>query len=133
VVDALTRLHTALVPGGVVVDTTPISLRLPVFRDGERVGELEDEEWLESVAAVDDEIEKTVAAGLFDLTHKERYGIVHEFGSGDECLEVVGSWGGTTVPASVTARLEGASARTTVEHDVRLRLFRRLAVVAYPA
>ena len=132
-VDALTRIHSALLPGGVLVDTTPVSLRLPVALDGEPVGELEDDEWLETVAAVDEEIEKTVAAGLFELSHEERYGVVHEFGSGDECLEVVGSWGGTTVPATVTARLEGAPARTTVEHDVRLRLFRRLAGVAYPA
>ena len=124
-VDALTRIHSALVPGGVLVDTVPVSLRLPVVLDGEPVGELEDDEWLETVAAVDDELEKTVAAGLFELTHEERYGIVHEFGSGDECLEVVGSWGGTTVPAAVVARLERAAARTTVEHDVRLRLFQR--------
>lgn len=132
-VDALTRIHAALVPDGVLVDTTPVSLRLPVALDGEPVGELEDDEWLETVAAVDEEIEKAVAAGLFELEHEERYGIVHEFGSGDECLEVAGSWGGTTVPAAVAARLERAPARATVEHDVRLRLFRRLAVVAYPA
>jgi len=133
VVDALTRIHAALVPDGVLVDTTPVSLRLPVFLDGKPVGELDDDEWLETVGAVDAEIERAVAAGLFELTHEERYGIVHEFGSGDECLEVVSSWGGTTVPAPITARLEGATARTTVEHDVRLRLFRRLAAVAYPA
>lgn len=124
-VDALTRIHAALVPGGVLVETTPVSLRLPVFLDDEPVGELEDDEWLETVAAVDDEIQKTVAAGLFELRHEERYGIVHEFGSGDECLEVVGSWGGTNVPAAVAARLEHAPGRATVEHDVRLRLFRR--------
>ena len=124
-VDALTRIHAALVPGGVLVDTVPVSLRLPVTLDGEPAGELEDDEWLEIVAAVDAEVEKSVVAGLFELTHEERYGIVHEFGSGDECLEVVGAWGGTTVPAGVVARLEHAAARTTVEHDVRLRLFRR--------
>ena len=132
-VDALTLIHDALVPDGVLVETTPISLRLPVALDGEPVGELEDEEWLEAVAAVDREIEKTVACGFFEPTYEERYGILHEFSSGDECLQVVGSWGGTTVPAAVTARLEHASGRATVEHDVRLRLFRRLAVVAYPA
>ena len=124
-VDALTRIHAALVPGGVLVDTTPVSLRLPVSLDGEPVGELEDDEWLGTVAAVDAEIEKTVAAGLFELSHEERYGIVHEFGSGDECLEVVGSWGGTSTPAAVVARLEHAAGRTTVEHDVRLRLYVR--------
>ena len=124
-VDALTRIHAALVPNAVLVDTVPVSLRLPVTLDGELVGELEDEEWLETVAAVDGELEKTVAAGLFELLHEERYRIVHEFGSGDECLDIVGSWGGTSVPADVTERLERAAARTTVEHDVRLRLYAR--------
>jgi hypothetical protein len=125
VVDALTRIHTALVPGGVLVDTQPVSLRLPVALDGEPIGELEDDEWLETVAAVDEELEKTVAAGLFELRHEERYGIVHEFGSGAECLAVVGTWAGTTVPDALAARLENGAVRTTVEHDVRLRLFHR--------
>ena len=124
-VDALSRLHAALVPDGVLVETTPVSLRLPVAVDGEPVGELDDDVWLETVAAVDCEIDRAVSAGLFELRHEERYGIVHEFSSGDECLEIVGSWGGTTVPVAVAARLEEAPVRTTVEHDVRLRLFRR--------
>lgn len=124
-VDALTRIHAVLVPGAVLVDTVPVSLRLPVALDGELVGELEDEEWLETVAAVDGEVAKVVDAGLFELRHEERYAIVHEFGSGDECLEVVGSWGGTSVPAGVAARLERAPGTTTVEHDVRLRLYGR--------
>jgi hypothetical protein len=125
VVDALTRIHAALVPGGVLVDTQPVSLRLPVTLDDEPIGELEDDEWLETVAAVDAEIEKAVAAGLFEPGHEERYHVVHEFGSGDECLEVVGTWGGTHIPPEVAARLEHSPARTTVEHDVRLRLFSR--------
>jgi hypothetical protein len=125
VVDALSRLHAALVPDGVLVETTPVSLRLPVAVDGEPVGELDDDAWLETVAAVDSEIDRAVSAGLFELRHEDRYGIVHEFSSGDECLEIVGSWGGTTVPVAVATRLEEAPVRTTVEHDVRLRLFRR--------
>ena len=124
-VDALTRLHAALVPDGVLVDTQPVSLRLPVALEEEPIGELEDDEWLEMVAAVDTELEKALAVGLFELTHEERYSIVHKFGSGDECLEVVGSWAGTQVPADVAARLEHSPARATVEHDVRLRLLRR--------
>ena len=124
-VDALTQIHAALAPDAVLVDTVPVSLRLPVFLDDECVGEFEDDEWLEMVAAVDGEMEKVVKAGLFALRHEERYRIVHEFGSGGECLEVVGSWGGTSVPASLADRLEGAPGRTTVEHDVRLRLYAR--------
>ena len=124
-VDALTRIHAALVPGGVLVDTQPVSLREPVALGGEPIGELEDDEWLEMVAAVDAELKKTVAAGFFELQHEERYGVMHEFGSGTECLDVVGAWVGTRVPSEVAARLEHGSGRATVEHDVRLRLFDR--------
>lgn len=124
-VDALTRIHAALAPDGVLIDTVPVSLRLPVIVDDDLVGELEDEEWLATVAAVDAEVANAVGARLFELTHEERYRVVHEFASGDECLEVVGAWGGTSVPADVTARLEDTAGRTTVEHDVRLRLYAR--------
>jgi hypothetical protein len=125
VVDALTRIHAALVPGGVLVDTQPVGPRLPVTLDGEPIGELEDEEWLEIVAAVDAEIEKVLAAGVFELRHEERYSVVHEFGSGRECLDVVAGWAGTNVPEDVGALLEGGNARTTVEQDTRLRLLNR--------
>jgi hypothetical protein len=125
VVDALTHIHAALVPGGVLVDTQPVGPRLPVTLDGEPIGELEDEEWLEIVAAVDAEIEKVLAAGVFELRHEERYSVVHEFGSGRECLDVVAGWAGTNVPEDVGALLEGGNARTTVEQDTRLRLLDR--------
>ena len=124
-VDALTRIHAALVPGGVLVDTQPVGPRLPVTLEGEPIGELEDEEWLEIVAAVDAEIEKVLAAGVFELRHEERYSVVHEFGSGRECLDVVAGWAGTNVPEDVGALLEGGNARTTVEQDTRLRLLDR--------
>ena len=77
-VDALTRIHAALVPGGVLVDTTPISLRLPVALDGEPVGELEDDAWLETVAAVDAEIERAVAAAGV-IAHRRFDGMWHDF------------------------------------------------------
>jgi hypothetical protein len=125
VVDALTRIQTALVPGGVLVDTQPVSPRLPVAVDGEPIGDLDDEEWLETVAAVDAELDKTLAAGLFELRHEEHYTVVHEFGSGAECLDVVAGWAGTSVPEEVAARLARGKTRTTVEQRTRLRLLDR--------
>lgn len=119
-VDALTRLHAALVPGGVLVDTQPVSLRLPVALDGE----LEDDVWLEMVAAVDAEIDKTPAAGLFALRHEERHVAVHEFGSGAECLE----WRrvGREPQSPRTCRTPRARLRpVTVEQETRLRVLDR--------
>jgi hypothetical protein len=62
---------------------------------------------------------------LFELRHEERYSVVHEFGSGEECLEVVGSWAGTDVPAEVASRLRRGSESVTVEQLTRLRVFDR--------
>jgi hypothetical protein len=125
VVDVLTRIHAALVPDGILVDTQPVSPRLPVTLDGEPVGELDDDEWLQTVAAVDSETHQALAAGLFELRHEERYAVLHEFGSGEECLKVVGSWAGTHVPPEVASRLERGSGRVTVEQGTRLRLLGR--------
>jgi hypothetical protein len=125
VVDALKRIHAALVPGGVLVDTQPVSLRLPVALDDEPIGELEDDEWLETVAAVDREVQRTLAGGLFELRHEELYTVVHEFGSGGECLDVVAGWAGTSVPEEVAARLERGDTRATVSQGTRLRLLDR--------
>jgi hypothetical protein len=126
VVDALTRIHAALGPGGVLVDTQPVSSLLPVAVDGEPIGELDDAEWLRTVAAVDRMTDEALAAGLFELRHEERYAVVHEFGSGEECLEVVGSWAGTDVPPEVASRLQRGRGRVTVEQGTRLRLLGRL-------
>ena len=124
-VDALSRMHAALVPGGMLVDTQPVAPLLPVALGGDPVGELDDEEWLETIAAVDGETDKALTGGLFELRHEERYIVVHEFGFGGECLEVVTKWAGTRVPAGVAARLEDGSGRATVDQETRLRLLLR--------
>ena len=124
-VDALGRIHTALVPGGMLIDTQPVAGLLPVALGGDPIGELDDEEWLETIAAVDTETDKALTAGLFELRHEERFIVVHEFGSGGECLEVVAKWAGTRIPAEVGARLEDGSGRATVEQETRLRLLLR--------
>ena len=124
-VDALSRMHAALVPGGMLVDTQPVAPLLPVALGGDPVGELDDEEWLETIAAVDGETDKALTGGLFELRHEERYIVVHEFGSGGECLEVVAKWAGTRIPAEVATRLEDGAGRVTVEQETRLRLLLR--------
>src|SRR2546430_7141784 len=94
-------MPAALVPGGVLVDTQPVGPRLPVTLDGEPIGELEDDEWLEIVAAVDVEIEKVLAAGGFELRPQEGHSLVHEVRSRRECLDGVAGWGRTKLPPGV--------------------------------
>jgi hypothetical protein len=45
VVNALRTLHAALVPGGLVVDTQPVSTHPPVEADSGELGTLDMREW----------------------------------------------------------------------------------------
>ena len=124
-VDALQRIHKALVPGGLLVDTQPIGSRAPVRVDGELAGELEEDEWLETVVAVDSRVEEAIDARLFELRHEERYAVLHGFDSGSEALEEAQTWAGTSIPKDVVERLEATRRSVEIELEVRLRLFVR--------
>ena len=121
----LSRIHAALVPGGVVVDTQPVGPRILVRVGDEPAGELEEDEWLETVAAVDAGVEEAIDAGLFELQHEERYALVHSFDSGSEALEEASSWAGTRIPKEVAERLEATHGSVEIEVEIRLRLLAR--------
>jgi hypothetical protein len=66
-VNALRRLHAALVPGGLVIDTQPISARPPVEADGIALGTLDMRAWRRTVDAVDRLVAETIDVGLFSV------------------------------------------------------------------
>jgi hypothetical protein len=121
-VDALRKLHEALLPGGRVVDTQPLSPRPEVFAAGERIGSLDMRDWAQTIASVDAEIERTLAAGLFALEAERRIVVTDSFDSGVECLEEVREWGGTKVPKALQAKLRAAHPPVTLEQEVKIRL-----------
>jgi SAM-dependent methyltransferase len=125
VVHALRNIHVALLPGGVLVDTQPISARPPITTDGLTLGTLDMREWLDTIQAVDELLADTVAAGLYELHHESRLLVTDTYDNGAECLEVVGGWRGTRVPDSVSRRLAATTSRLTLQQEVRLRLLRR--------
>ena len=108
-----------------LVDTQPVGLRLPVRVEGEPAGELEEDDWLETVAAVDARVEEAIDAHLFELQHEQRYPVVHSFDSGSEALEEVTKWEGTCIPPDVVELLDAAHGWVDIEVEVRLRLFVR--------
>jgi hypothetical protein len=125
-VNALRRIHAALVPGAIVVDTQPISAEPPVdARDG-RLGTLDMHEWRRTIDAVDGAILDTVADGLFAHEGERSCVVPDEFGSGDEFVEIVGGWRGTRIPPALAERARAASPPIRVHQDVRLRLLRAL-------
>lgn len=124
VVDALRRIHSALVPGGLLVDTQPLSPRPPVNADGLLLGTLDMRDWCETIAAIDRLFDQ-VAQDLYAVETEQRFVVTDTFESATELLESVSSWRGTHVPAELRERAVGASPPLTVDQEVRLRLLVR--------
>jgi hypothetical protein len=114
-VHALHNIHDALTPGGILVDTQPVSDRPAVAADGVTLGTLDMREWLDTIQAVDERLVETISAGLYELQHESRFVVTDTYDKGPECLEIIGSWQGTRVPDSVSTRLAGARRRLQPE------------------
>jgi hypothetical protein len=126
VVHAPRRIHAALVPGGIVVDTQPLSPRPPVDTATDRLGTLDMREWRRTIDTVDGRIAQAVDEGLFAIEHEQVFEVADQFDSGAEFVEVVGDWRGTLIPAPVVKRATAARSPVRVTQDVRLRLLRAL-------
>jgi hypothetical protein len=125
VVDALRRIHAALVPGGLLVDTQPVSPQPPVEANGVRLGELDMREWGETIAAIDRLFDE-VTGSLYAVETEQCFVVSDTFDSGSEFVETVSGWRGTRVPAALAKRAEATAASLAVDQDVRLRLLRAL-------
>ena len=125
VVHALRNIHAALVPDAIVVDTQPVSARPPVASGGVALGALDMRKWLKTIQAIDELFAETISVGLYELQHEARFVVTDTYDNGPECLEIVGSWRGTSVPDSVSTELRAATSLVTVQQEVRLRLLRR--------
>lgn len=124
---ALRRIHTALVPSGLLVDTQPVSARPPVFSDDVRLGTLDMREWVDTVEAVDRIVVETIDAGLFALEHEQRFLVADTYDSGADLVRTVGEWEGTCISRALAARVGAAKPPLVVTQEVRLRLLRRRA------
>jgi hypothetical protein len=124
-VDALRTLHAALRPGGRLVDTQPLSPRPPVASVGNRLGSLDMREWTRTIRAVDEQVARALADGLFELEDERRFVVTDGFDDGPECVETVTGWGGTRLSAGLAAKIRKAAPPLTVAQEVRLRLLVR--------
>jgi hypothetical protein len=126
-VHALRRIHAALVPGGLVVDSQPISAEPPVEAADGDLGRLDMREWRETIDAVDERTAEAIRLGLFAIEREHTITVPDEFDAGAEFIEVVGAWRGTRIPPPVAARAAAARPPIRVTQEVRLRLLRALA------
>jgi hypothetical protein len=123
VVDALRRIHAALVPGGLLIDTQPISGYPPVTAGSNDLGTLDLRDWATLVDAVDERVQQSVHAGLWAPERERHYTVSDSFGSGTELVEVVTGWQGARVPAELAQQL-AAVGPAQLHQEVRLRVMR---------
>jgi hypothetical protein len=126
VVNALRALHTALVPGGLVIDTQPLSPHPPIEGDGGILGTLDMSEWAELIDEIDGRTDEAIAEGLFAIEHESRFTVADEYDDGEDCLSYVRNWMGTRIDPDVERRVAAERGHIRLPQEVRLRLLRRL-------
>lgn len=106
--NALHRLHSALVPGGLVLDMQPVGPAPPVESNGQRLGSLDMREWRVTIDHVAALVDETIVEGLFAEEAERRYEILETFDDGKELVETVREWTGTNISQTLAARVERA-------------------------
>jgi hypothetical protein len=120
-VHALRKIHEALVPGGVLLDMHPIPPSARAEVDGRSLGEFDDAEFWEIVAATEAPLEATdrfVCEAEIEFDWLERYD------SGAALLEDVNSWEGCRVPRALARSIRKAEPPVDLWERVVLRRFR---------
>jgi hypothetical protein len=127
VVHALQEVHRVLVPGGLLVDTQPISPRPVVESDASRLGTLDMRDWRTTIDAVEHEVRRALGEGLFTLEEERSLVVIETFDNGPELVDTVSGWRGTKIPGRLARRAAAAPPPLTVHQEVRLRVLRAAA------
>jgi hypothetical protein len=123
-VDALQQLHRALVTGGLVVDTQPVSPRPVVASNGRPLGRLDMRAWAKTIANIDAIVATVVARGLFVVEEATTFVVDDGFDDADELVETVRGWRGTALSDTLAKQIRRAGPTLTVAQQIRLRLLR---------
>jgi hypothetical protein len=119
-VHALRQVHKALVPGAVLLDMHPVPPSARAERAGESLGDFDDAEFMEIVAATERGLEQT---GLFELEAEVAFDWLERYDSGEELLEDAKEWDGCSIPADVAERVRDAEPPVDIWERVVLRRF----------
>ena len=125
--NALRKIHAVLIPGGVVVDTQPVSARPLVEAEGRELGRLDMRDWRKTIDAVDALTARTIDDGLFELEAERCFTVVDTSDHGPALVETVSGWQGTSVPGTLARRIAAATPPISVHQEVRLRVLRALS------
>jgi hypothetical protein len=124
VVHALRRIRAALKPGGVAIDTQPVSPDPVVAAAGDPLGRADMREWLQTIEAVDALVARSLDEGLFSIEGERRFTVTDSWDSGPECSETIAGWQGTRLPDTLAKQIVAASPPLTIDQEVRLRVLR---------
>jgi hypothetical protein len=78
-VNALRRIHAALRPGGLVVDSQPISPEPRVEAAGGNLGRLDMREWRATIDAVDERMAEAIDQGVFAVESEHTITVPDQF------------------------------------------------------
>jgi hypothetical protein len=124
VVHALRTIHAALAPGGLLVDTQPVSAHPPVEAGSRALGTLDMREWRRTIEEVDGRFDAALREGLFALEAERSFVVTDSFGDGAEMLATVRAWQGTRIPPELEQLVGDEDGAVHVHQDIRLRLLR---------
>jgi hypothetical protein len=121
-VNALRKIHEALVPGGVLLDMHPIPPSTRAQAKGRDLGEFDDAEFLETVRVTEAPL---ASSDLFELEAELEFDWLERFDSVEELLEDVESWEGCRTPEALADRIRQAEPPVDIWERVVLRRFIR--------
>jgi hypothetical protein len=122
VVHALGNIDRALVAGGLVIDTQPVSPHPVIDADAAALGTLDMSEWACTVDQIDRLAEQSVCAGLFTVVGERRFTVTDRFDTGAELVAVVTEWAGTRIDPMLGQRIAVQQRPVHVQQEVRLRV-----------
>jgi hypothetical protein len=130
VVNVLHKLHLALVPGGLLVDTQPISRHATVNASHGQLGALDMSEWRLTINHVNRVIRRTIREGLFKLVHREYFTVTDEFDTGTEALHEAPNWVGVKLDRALARRLGREHGQVQMDQTVRLQVLKSTITAA---
>ena len=119
---ALRNIHAALAPGGIVVDTQPVSARPAVESDAGQLGTLDMTEWAQLIAEIDARVDEAIAAGLFVIDAESELTVTDRYDGGEDFLSHVQNWIGTRIERDLARRARRERGPVRVHQEIRMRL-----------
>ena len=124
--NALRKIHAALVPGGLVIDTQPVSPEPPVEAEAGEFGRLDMREWALTIQAVDERIAEAIRGDLFAVDGEHRFTVTDGYDDGGDFVAEVREWAGTRVDDALADRAGRERGPVRLHQEVNLRVLRAL-------